>query len=143
MSTLPSLSRLVADYVVLAHKLRYFHWTVRGPQFFALHAEFERLYQEAAARADALAERLLALGGAPAPSLRQALALAACPEAESDADAAGMVRQTAADLAGLNERLRALARAAAAAADPATANLLDAAADAQEKTLWMLRAYLA
>ncbi|NCA96370.1 MAG: DNA starvation/stationary phase protection protein, partial [Methanomicrobia archaeon] len=34
----------VANFSVLFTKLHHFHWFVEGPQFFALHAKFEELY---------------------------------------------------------------------------------------------------
>jgi DNA-binding ferritin-like protein len=53
-----------------------------------------------------------------------------------------MVRNVAADLETLNGSLRALEKAAAAAGDAATGNLAQGYADGQEKTIWMLRAFL-
>ena len=60
-----SLHQLLADFQVYYTNLRGYHWHVRGPQFFTLHAQFEKMYDEAAEHADDIAERLLQLGATP------------------------------------------------------------------------------
>ena len=137
------LRRLVADHTTLAQKLRAFHWTVRGPAFFRLHEVFEGLYEDAAGAADQLAERLVALGAAPPLGLRPMLDETRIEEASSGLDARGMVAAVVDDLKAVNEALRAAARRAEQDGDVATMNLLDGKADEREKTLWMLRAFLA
>jgi starvation-inducible DNA-binding protein len=136
------LNRLLADHLVLYQKLRAYHWNVRGPLFFELHAKFEALYGEAADTVDALAESVLALGGRPVATLAEGLALARLAEDAGAPGAQDMVRTLADDLGRLIPALRATAEAARAS-DPATANLLEGFADGQEKTAWMLRAFLA
>ena len=124
-------------------KLRGYHWTVTGPLFFGLHAKFEELYDDAAEKVDALAERLAARGVRPPITLKDQLALARLKEDASQPAANDMVRNVAADLATLNKSLRALEQEAAQAGDAATQNLAQGYADGQEKTIWMLRAFLA
>ncbi len=136
------LATLLADYQVLYMKLRGYHWTVTGPLFFGLHAKFEELYDEAALKVDTLAERLAARGVRPPVTLKEQLALARLREDGGQPAAQDMVRNVAADLETLNGSLRALEKTAAAAGDAATENLAQGYADGQEKTLWMLRAFL-
>jgi|SRR5688572_11403721 len=136
------LSRLLADYQVLYAKLRAYHWTVTGPLFFGLHAKFEELYDDAAEKVDALAERLAARGVRPPLTLADQLALARLKEDGGRPTPNDMVRNVAADLETVNVSLRALEQAAAKASDAATQNLAQGFADGQEKTIWMLRAFL-
>ncbi|NOT31362.1 MAG: DNA starvation/stationary phase protection protein [Planctomycetes bacterium] len=136
------LAALLADYQVLYMKLRGYHWTVTGPLFFGLHAKFEELYDEAAEKVDALAERLAARGARPPVTLREQLALARLKEDAGQPSANDMVRNVATDLETLNVSLRALEQAATRAGDAATQNLVQGYADGQEKTIWMLRAFL-
>lgn len=136
------LARLLADYQVLYAKLRAYHWTVKGPLFFGLHAKFEELYDDAAEKVDALAERLVARGGRPPLTLKDQLALARLAEDGGHPSASDMVRNVAADLEKLNGSLRALEQAASAAHDSATQTMAQGFADGQEKTIWMLRAFL-
>lgn len=136
------LNALLADHQVLYQKLRNYHWTVRGPHFFALHSRFEALYDTIAERTDAIAERLMALGGRPLATLAQALEISRIEE-DSEARAAEfMVQKIASDLDSVRTEVRRVAADAAERGDAATANLLDGFADADEKTLWMLRAFL-
>ena len=136
------LNGLLADYQVLYQKLRTYHWTVKGPHFFELHVKFEELYNEAALHVDELAERVLALHGRPLATLAEQLRTARLVEDDHPGDAMGMVAALAADYDALNERLRAAVKAADAAGDDGTVNLLEPMADGQEKTVWMLRAFL-
>ena len=137
------LNRILADYTVLYQKLRGYHWRVSGPAFFQLHEKFGELYEDAAAKADELAERILALGGEPLYTLRDALAQARLTEDGATAEAAGMVQALVDDYRTLGSHLRAAASSAAAIGDTATMNLLEGFADGQEKTAWMLSAWLA
>lgn len=137
------LARLLADHQVLYQKLRGYHWTVTGALFFGLHAKFEALYLDAAEKVDALAERLAARGARPPVTMKEMLALARLSEDSGQPGALEMVKHLEQDLAALNRALRSGARVAAEAGDTATVNLLDGYADAQEKELWMLRAFAA
>jgi len=136
------IGTLLADYQVLYMKLRAYHWTVTGPLFFGLHAKFEELYDDAAEKVDALAERLAARGSRPPLTLKEQLGLARLQEDSGQPSANDMVRNIAADLGTLNASLRTLEQAAAKAGDAATENLAQGYADGQEKTIWMLRAFL-
>lgn len=135
------LNQLQADYQVLYQKLRHYHWNVTGPQFFELHAQFETLYNEAATFIDDLAERTLALGGRPPSTLAVQLKHARLKEDDSLPNAETMGRNLHEDFVTLNRAVREASVAADEAGDPATVNLLDDIAVAQEKTIWMLRAF--
>jgi starvation-inducible DNA-binding protein len=141
--TLDALNGLLADMQVHYQRMRAFHWNVKGPRFFELHTKFEELYTSAALKVDALAERVLALGGRPLSTLGEQLARARLKEdSPATLDAQGMVKATLADFDALNAALRAAAKAAGDAGDSATFNLLEPMADEQEKTAWMLKAFL-
>ena len=53
------LNQLLADFQVYYTNLRGYHWHVRGPQFFTLHEQFEKMYDGAAEHIDEIAERIL------------------------------------------------------------------------------------
>lgn len=137
-----TLNQLQADYQVAYQKLRAFHWNVRGPMFFALHAKFEELYTAFALKVDELAERALTLGGKPLPTMAAALEKSRLKEAAQMPDAVGMVKALVDDLVQLNTWTRQGAEQAEKAEDVGTTNLLEGFADAQEKDVWMLRAFL-
>lgn len=59
----------LANYQMLYHKLRNFHWNVEGSDFFELHAEFENDYTELFKQIDILAERIRVFDVKPMLSL--------------------------------------------------------------------------
>jgi len=136
------LCALLSDYQVFYQKLRGYHWTVTGPLFFGLHQHFEALYDDAAEKVDALAERIAARGARPPVTYKEYLGLARLKEDGGRPVPLDMVRNLAGDLEQLTREARALARTADEGGDSATTNLLDGFADAQEKAQWMLRAFL-
>ena len=137
-----TLNLLLADYQVLYQKLRNYHWNVSGPMFFGLHEKFEELYNDTALKVDEIAERVLSVGGRPVSTMKAQLAMARLAEDEGDPSSDEMVRTLQGDLECLNGALRTASAEAAKLGDVATANLLDGYADSQEKTVWMLRAFL-
>ena len=132
------LNRLLADYQVHYQRMRNFHWNVKGPMFFDLHIKFEELYTGAALKVDELAERVLALGKKPLSTFKDQLAHATLTEDGDEGDAKAMVERTLDDLEKLNASIRKIAKDA----DTATTNMIEPFADEQEKTAWMLGAYL-
>lgn len=136
------LNGLLADAIVFYHKLHNYHWNVRGPQFFTLHEQFEKLYTEWATIADDLAERVLALGSTPLPTLASVLEHAKLAEETGSPDAAGMVASIRHDLHAQRERMLEVSKAAQAAEDKTTENLLDDFIDAIAKHVWMMSAFL-
>ncbi|MBB6672728.1 Dps family protein [Cohnella nanjingensis] len=132
----------IANWTVLYTKLHHFHWNVKGPHFFTLHAKFEELYGEAAERMDVLAERLLALGGRPVSSLKESLSLATISEAAGGESAEQMVAAIAQDFSRLVEELNEGIAAAEAAHDEPTADLFIGMVADLQKSVWMLNAFL-
>ena len=72
--TVKNLNYLVADAQVLYTKLHNFHWHVKGPHFYQIHLKTEELYNHFATLYDALAERVIQLGGTPFVTLKDILA---------------------------------------------------------------------
>lgn len=137
------LNVFVANQTVLYTKLHNLHWYVSGPQFFVLHAKFEELYDETTETMDEVAERLLALGGRPVASLKDALALATIKElAAKDIDGKEAVKIVLADLKALLADVKELRTLAGENDDPATEDLFIGYRANYEKTIWMLEATL-
>ncbi len=136
------LNQLQADYQVFYQKLRGYHWNVNGPMFFQLHARFEELYTDVALKVDDLAERALTLGGRPVSTMKEQLQMSRLHEDAEPPNAVNMVRNVYTDLNLLTVWAREIAAQAVQGEDAATANLLEAMADAQEKEAWMLRSFL-
>lgn len=136
------LNKQVANWTVLYTKLHNFHWNVKGPHFFTLHAKFEELYNEAAAHMDALAERVLAIGGKPTGTLSAVLRTASITEATGNETAEQMVEAIVRDFTILVDELKLGIEAAEQAGDEATADMLLEIRSGLEKHIWMLNAFL-
>lgn len=137
-----ALNLQTANWTVLGVKLHHYHWYVSGTQFFTLHVKFEELYNEAAGYVDALAERLLAIGGQPASTMKQYLSLSAIEEGQGGEDAKAMVGQLIKDFTMIAGELKAAITQAEELSDQPTADLLIGIRTSVEKHAWMLNAYL-
>lgn len=138
---LASLEQLLADYQVFYTNLRGFHWNIQGPQFFVLHAKFEELYNDAASKADELAERILTLGGSPENRFSAYLNVSRIAEVAGVTCADEALKQVLDTYAYLIGEERALLAQASEAGDETTATLMGDYLKEQEKLVWMLTAY--
>ncbi len=137
------LSKLLADSYTLYLKTHNYHWNVTGPQFNTLHQMFETQYSELALAVDEVAERIRALGE-PAPGSYQAFAkLTSIEEEDGVPDAEEMVRQLVKGQEAVVRTAREAFRAAEAANDEPTADLLTQRMQVHEKNAWMLRSMVA
>ncbi len=136
------LNKQVASWTVLYVKLHNYHWYVKGPQFFTLHAKFEELYNEAALHVDEVAERLLALGGQPVATMKGCLEIAQIREADGQETAEQMVASISADFTQLIEELKQGMELANSMGDETTADMLLAIHSGLEKHVWMLQSFL-
>lgn len=138
------LNALLADESVLAVKTRNFHWNAAGVGFAALHALFEKQYQELDAVIDETAERVRALGLTPFGSMGEFLEgtrLREFPGAPLPAE-----RMLTVLLEDHEELVRTLRQGLTACAernhDAGTADFLTALLRRHEKLAWMLRSHL-
>lgn len=138
-----SLNGILADSIVLYQKLHHFHWRVQGRGFFQLHAKFEEMYNHFADVSDEVAERILMIGGEPLATLRQALELSSVNESTGVPGAMEMVGQLRSELDAFRSKILAGIELAEEAGDRGSANVLDPIADALDKEIWMLDAFLA
>ena len=137
------LNGLLADTTLFYQKMRSYHWVVSGRHFFQLHKAFEDIYTEWEEHIDAIAERILTVGGVPLTTLQEMIATATIKEYEATPSGVSMVHNVAADLGYLIDSMAKIIRTAEEHSDRGTVNLMDGIKDAQEKKLWMLRAWLA
>ncbi|MED1206069.1 Dps family protein [Heyndrickxia acidicola] len=136
------INKQVANWTVLYTKLHNFHWFVKGHHFFTLHEKFEELYNTADGYIDELAERILALDGRPAATLKEVLEIASVQEAEGNLSAEEMVQTLISDFQSLSSELAEGIEEAGNAGDGSTADLLTGIQEDIEKHAWMLKAYL-
>ena len=137
------LNALLCDLHVFCQNVRGFHWNVQGQNFFELHAKFEEFYTDLQVKIDEVAERVLTLGGQPLHTMQDYVAGATIPAVKDVHDGVEAVRHCAAAFGVLLVRERALLAATEEAGDEGTHALMSDYVCEQEKTSWMLRAYLA
>ncbi|MBT8047727.1 MAG: DNA starvation/stationary phase protection protein [Gammaproteobacteria bacterium] len=137
------LSKLLADSYTLYLKTHNYHWNVTGPQFNTLHQMFEVQYTDLALAVDEIAERIRALGE-PAPGSYRAFGKLTSVEEEDGVPAAEeMVRQLVKGQETVVRTARQAFKAAEAASDEPTADLLTQRMQVHEKNAWMLRSMIA
>jgi starvation-inducible DNA-binding protein len=137
-----SVNKQIANWTVLYIKLHNYHWYVKGPEFFTLHAKFEELYNEAALHIDELAERLLAMGDKPVATMSGALELASVKEASGNETATDMVASIVEDYSTLIQELKKGMELAEEVNDETTSDLLLSIHSGLEKHVWMLNSFL-
>lgn len=135
------LNKQIANWSILYIKLHNFHWYVKGPQFFTLHAKFQELYEEAALHVDEIAERLLAIKGQPLARMSDYLKVSSIQEANNNETAEQMVDQLIADFSTVIQELKEAMAIADQAGDETTADILLAIHTSLEKHVWMLSAF--
>lgn len=137
------LSRLLADTYTLYLKTHNYHWNVEGPMFNTLHLMFEGHYTELATAVDEIAERIRALGVKAPGSYSAFSELANVAEAGGNESAEEMIRQLVVGQETVARTAREAFKAAEAASDEPTADLLTQRMQIHEKNAWMLRSMLA
>lgn len=137
------LSKLLADSYSLYLKTHNYHWNVEGPMFNTLHLMFEQHYTELATAVDEIAERIRALGVKAPGSYTAFDRLTNIDEATGDESAEEMIRQLVIGQETVARTAREAIKAADAASDEPTADLLTQRMQIHEKNAWMLRSMLA
>ncbi|ADV42644.1 Dps family protein [Bacteroides helcogenes] len=136
-----ALSQLLADFQVHYTNLRGFHWNIKGHGFFVLHEKFESMYDDAAAKVDEIAERILTLGGVPTNKFSEYLKVANVKEVSDVTCGSEAVDHILDTYKHFIAEERKLIELADEAGDVVTADLLTGYLKEQEKMVWMLVAF--
>lgn len=136
------LNDILATYHIYYQNLRGFHWNITGNNFFELHIKFEELYNDALIKIDAIAERILTLGGTPLYTFSDYIKRAAFHEVSkimTDIDTINMVVSNIGSIIALERKAVKLAQEAE---DEGSITLLTDDISEKEKLVWMLNAWL-
>jgi len=136
------LNDLLADLQLFYQNVRGFHWNLRGSNFFELHLKFEEVYTDLQLKIDEVAERLLTLGVTPLHAFDDYLKRSDVPAVRDVTDGAEAMKHCVAAYSVLLVRERALLALSASIGDEGTNALMSDYIRAQEKTVWMFRAWL-
>lgn len=137
------LNSLLANFQTYYQNLRGIHWNIKGKRFFDLHLKFEELYTDANTKVDAVAERILTLGGVPYHTFEDYTAHARVPVGKNvsrDEDAIRLIVDSLRELLLIERRIL---DASADAGDEGTNAMMSDFITEQEKTVWMMKAWLA
>jgi starvation-inducible DNA-binding protein len=136
------LNILLSSYQVTYNNIRSAHWMVKGENFFELHKFFETEYNDAALKADEIAERILTLGEKPVQLLSEMLELSIIKEKKVAGDQENCVSLLVHDFKLLGELENEIVSLADENSDVVTADIMTGYLRAQQKRIWMLSQFL-
>ena len=136
------LNSLLASFQVYYQNLRGIHWNIRGKRFFGLHVKFEELYNDAQLKIDMIAERVLTIGGVPLHTFDDYISKNTLEVGRGISNDEKAVRLIISSLSGLLKMERGLLESSAAINDEGTNAMMSDFISEQEKTIWMMTAYL-
>ncbi|QFZ55186.1 DNA starvation/stationary phase protection protein [Oceanihabitans sp. IOP_32] len=136
------LNVLLANFQVYYQNLRGIHWNIRGKRFFDLHVKFEELYTDANVKVDEIAERILTLGGVPLHTFEDYAAKAQVVVGKNITEDDKSVRLIVDSLTELLKIERNILEKSGDANDEGTNSMMSDFITEQEKTVWMMKAWL-
>ena len=137
------LNELLANFQIYYQNLRGLHWNIKGRSFFELHVKFEELYTDAQEKVDLIAERILTLQGTPLHTFEDYQMIATVPVGKNiskDIEAVQIVVNSLEELIKIERRIL---EKSGEADDEGTNSLMSDFITEQEKTVWMMKAWLA
>jgi starvation-inducible DNA-binding protein len=138
-----ALNSLLANYTIHYQKLRNYHWNVKGSDFFDLHEQFERQYNEALQHIDTIAERIRIFGKTPLSTLGEYLETSEIKETGSHLTSELMVRELLTDYRILLQYMFTAVETAAQHSDSGTEEMVKVFISHVEKHHWMLSSFMA
>ncbi len=137
-----ALNVLLSNFQVYYQNLRGLHWNIRGKRFFNLHVKFEELYNDAQLKIDMIAERVLTIGGTPLHTYEDYIAnnrVEVGKNISNDEKAVHLVVNSLTDLLKIERQI--LQRSGEINDEGTNAMMSDFISE-QEKTVWMMNAWL-
>lgn len=136
------LNTYLATLTVFYANLRNFHWNVKGHNFFVLHSETEKLYDNVSDQIDEVAERIKQLSGTPLIGFQAILAETKIKEVPTTEEETAIVENVFESFKILCSLERELFNLSDELEDPTTNGMFAEILAGREKTMWMWNAYL-
>lgn len=136
------LNLLLSNVQISYMNVRGLHWNITGKHFFKLHEKFEEIYDDLNEKADEIAERILMLEGIPVHAFSEYLKLSGIKEITNVRADQTAVKEVLEMLRILLSSEREILKMASDHGDDGTVDLLTGYISGQEKTIWMLNAFL-
>lgn len=136
------LNTLLSSFQVYYQNLRGIHWNIRGKRFFDLHVKFEELYNDAQLKIDLIAERVLTIGGTPLHTFEDYMQhnkLTVGKNISNDEKAVHLIVNSLSELLKIE---RDILKKADEINDEGTNSMMSDFISEQEKTIWMMSAWL-
>jgi len=136
------LNQLLANFQVYYQSLRGLHWNIKGKSFFELHVKFEEFYTDAQEKVDLIAERILTLEGTPLHTFNDYKKNAIVPigkNISNDIEAIELVVKSLSELLKIERNILEMSDEAN---DEGTNAMMSDFISEQEKTIWMMKAWL-
>tara|TARA_R110002050_G_scaffold53118_2_gene120812 strand:- start:41215 stop:41694 length:480 start_codon:yes stop_codon:yes gene_type:complete len=136
------LNNLLANFQIYYQNLRGIHWNIKGKRFFDLHVKFEELYTDANMKVDLIAERILTLGETPLHTFEDYTANAQVPVGKNISQDEKAIALIVNSLSELLKIERIILGKSGDANDEGTNSMMSDFISEQEKTVWMMKAWL-
>ena len=136
------LNQLLANFQIYYQNLRGIHWNIKGKNFFDLHVKFEELYTDANMKVDMVAERILTLGVTPLHVYEDYMKAAKVLVGKNVSKDDNAVRLIVDSLTELLKIERKILNKSADVNDEGTNSMMSDFITEQEKTVWMMKAWL-
>ena len=136
------LNLLLANFQVYYQNLRGVHWNIKGKNFFELHVKFEELYTDAQEKVDLIAERILTLQGTPLHTFEDYVSLSKVKVGKNITNDEESVKLVVNSISELLKVEREILELSDEANDEGTNSMMSDFISEQEKTLWMMNAWL-
>ena len=136
------LNGLLANFQMYYQSLRGLHWNIKGKNFFELHVKFEELYTDTQEKVDLIAERILTLQGSPLHTFTDYIKIAKVPVGKNISNDVEAVALIIKSLGMLLKIERGILASSANADDEGTNSMMSDFIAEQEKTIWMMNAWL-
>lgn len=136
------LNILLSSFQVYYQNLRGIHWNIKGKRFFDLHVKFEELYNDAQLKIDLIAERILTIGGKPLHTFQDYVdnnKIKVGKNISVDEEAVHLIVTSLSELLKIE---RELLNKSDEANDEGTNSMMSDFIKEQEKTIWMMKAWL-
>ncbi|WP_299120304.1 Dps family protein [uncultured Tenacibaculum sp.] len=136
------LNSLLANFQVYYQNVRGLHWNIKGKNFFELHVKFEEFYTDAQEKVDLIAERILTLQGTPLHTFSDYTELSKVKVGKNISNDVEAVTLVVDSLSELLKIERTILELSDEADDEGTNSMMSDFISEQEKTLWMMNAWL-
>ncbi len=136
------LNILLANFQVYYQNLRGLHWNIRGRKFFELHLKFEELYNDSQLKIDLIAERVLTLGGTPLHTFSDYVEVNQLQVGKNINNDEVAVTLVVDSLAKLLQIERKILEDSGEINYEGTNSMMSDFITEQEKTIWMMKAWL-